>query len=140
MNLNDILGNFDQNTDKELLTYYQQIECKSKALANSLRRCFNNARQSKRFEAAYLSGRKGEHSDLSSEDLLDVLIAGFKEEDFLIFREFVRLLRACSLHIGGQISKEIKRHYTQTLNGKRVLLSYEAGCNEAGYQGNNSHS
>jgi hypothetical protein len=131
MNLAAKLKQFDDSIDEALLEPYKAIEEKSKALANSLRRCFSEARESARFEAAYKAGNENRWKDLSEEELQNKLIEPFEEVDYLIFREFVRLLRACSLHIGGNISGQIRKCYIQTFKEDRVLLAYKAGLEEA---------
>ncbi|HEY9886191.1 MAG TPA: hypothetical protein V6C96_02910 [Vampirovibrionales bacterium] len=117
---------FDEKIDKKLKTAFQEIELKSRALSKSLQRCFLDARQSDRFEYAYLEGQKFDKDDLTiskQNAFLEVVNNKFEQADFIVFREFVRLLRACSLHIGGHVSKEVKDLYNETLKGKRVLIA-----------------
>ncbi len=126
-NLVNLLAEYDDAVDLELLDCYASIELKSKALANSLRRCFREARESKRFEAAYKAGVEKKYVGLSENEIIELLNKEFEEEDFMIFREFVRLLRACSLHISGEISGKIKEKYNHTFKQDRLLLAYKVG-------------
>jgi hypothetical protein len=126
-NLAKLLAEYDDAIDLELADCYASIELKSKALANSLRRCFREARESKRFEAAYKAGLEKKYEGLSENEIIELLNKEFEEEDFMIFREFVRLLRACSLHISGEISGKIKEKYKHTLKQDRLLLFLRAG-------------
>ncbi len=120
---------FDAEIDQLLIEPFAEIEIKSKALANSLKRCLDEARNSRRFEAAYKAGLEAKWANLSQEEILSNLIKPFEEEDFMHFREFVRLLRACSLHIGGQTSAKIKTAYNKTLKNERLFTAYQQGLN-----------
>ncbi|MDJ0625601.1 MAG: hypothetical protein QNJ31_04450 [Candidatus Caenarcaniphilales bacterium] len=118
---------FDESIDRQLVEVFSEIELKSKALAISLKRCFNEARSSQRFEYAYQMGMKQEFKDCNQQDLLTILISPYEDKDFEIFREFIRLLRACSLHIGGRVSQQIRDCYNKTFKEDRVLLAYKLG-------------
>lgn len=133
--LDQELNKFDQNINCELEEAFEEIKLKSKALASSLKRCFEDARKSERFEAAFKSGLDEINTsqipnkinqEISSE-LLNEINNKYEEKDFMIFREFVRLLRACSLHIGGHVSGKIKDCYNKTLKEERVLIAYNLG-------------
>jgi hypothetical protein len=123
------LNQFDKTIDESLQEPYSRIQEKSKALAISLKRCFEEARNSRRFEEAYQAGLEGKYQNLSTDELLKQLTIFFEEEDFMSFREFVRLLRACSLHIGGEVSGQIREAYNKTSKGERLLLAYNQGLN-----------
>jgi len=127
MSLADALKSFDERIDQSLTEAYLEIEKKSKALANSLKRCFDEARTSVRFEKAYQLGLNGEYPNLSEEEIIKKLVEDFETIDFEIFREFVRLLRACSLHIGGNISAPIRDAYNKTFKEDRLILAFREG-------------
>lgn len=127
MSLADALKSFDERIDQSLTEAYLEIEKKSKALANSLKRCFDEARASARFEKAYQLGLNGEYPNLSEEEIIKKLVEDFETVDFEIFREFVRLLRACSLHIGGNISAQIRDAYNKTFKEDRLILAFREG-------------
>lgn len=131
MNLESKLKKFDEDIDALLVEPFTEIETKSKALALSLKRCFDDARKSKRFEYAFKMGQENKLKDKETKDLLNEIIAPFENEDFEIFREFVRLLRACSLHIGGDISRQIRECYNKTFKEDRILLAYNCGIEES---------
>lgn len=130
--LQEALENFDRGIAQELEAPLQEIRQKSKALANSLQRCFQAARTSQRFLAAYQRGLNPDPATetLSREELLKSLAQPFEEADFLPYREFVRLLRACSLHIGGRTSQQIRDCYNRTFYGERLALAYRCGLAE----------
>jgi len=130
MSLADKLKHFDLMTEERLQEPYRKIEERSKALANSLRRCFEEARSSRRFEYAHQIGLSGQYQGLAEEELLKLINEKFEEQDFTIFREFVRLLRACSLHIGGETSAQIRDCYNQTFKEDRVIIAYNEGLRE----------
>jgi hypothetical protein len=130
MNLPKKLTDFDREIEASLAEPYKQIEEKSKALASSLRRCFQEAQNSGRFAAAYKAGQTGLLKNIGREALLQKFNADFEEADYMSFREFVRLLRACSLHIGGKVSGQIKECYNKTFKEDRILLAYELGLQE----------
>lgn len=121
------LESFDLKIEQALSEPLSDVEVKSKALANSLRRCFEEARNSERYLEAYKAGLENKWHNLNQDELLKELITPFEEKDFMSFREFVRLLRACSLHIGGEVSGKIKEAYNKTLKGERLLIAYEQG-------------
>ena len=125
------LEDFDLKVEQNLRKSYQIIAQKSKALSGSLKRCFQKARNSQRFNHAYEAGKARKWQFLEPDQLLRQLTEPFEKEDFMDFREFVRLLRACSLHISGEVSAQIKEKYNQTMKGERVLLAYTQGLNEA---------
>ncbi len=43
------------------------------------------------------------------------------------YREFVRLLRACSIDVGGEVSSHIKEMYNNFFLGKRLVKAYLLG-------------
>ncbi len=131
--LEEALGEYDRRVDEALSPAYQSIELKSRALAASLRRCFREARASERFLWLYQRGLAAEFTDLSMSELADRAEQKFSESDFMVFREFVRLLRACSLHIGGEISGVVKEKYREIFFGERISIAHRFGLVEGGF-------
>ncbi|MDX1917519.1 MAG: hypothetical protein SFT81_00025 [Candidatus Caenarcaniphilales bacterium] len=119
-----VLEEFDREQDYDLEACFASISEKSTALALSLKRCFEQARSSDRFQEAY---RLAASTNFTEIELLKRLVNQFEAQDYLIFREFVRLLRACSLHISGEISGKIKAAYLEAFKGKRLWIAYQAG-------------
>ena len=123
--------------DKELLEklddYLGVVREKSKALASSLKRCFDNARKSQRFLLVYKLGQKDKKENKSiNEEELENYLKGylkdyFEKNDFMHYREFVRLLRACSIDVGGEVSSHIKKMYNNYFLGKRLIKAYKLG-------------
>ena len=131
--------------DKELLSnldyYFDIVRKKSRALASSLKRCFDNARKSKRFLLVYELGLKdskdaptGRLNELAENDLKKYLENHlkdyFEKNDFMHYREFVRLLRACTIDVGGNVSYPIKQMYNDFFLGKRLIAAYKLGLSQ----------
>ena len=119
---------FDGQIDLALEPAIAAVNEHSTALGRSLLRAMTNARQSRRFEAAVNAGR--DCSNLSPEHeniILKQINAEFQELDFMIFFEYVRLLRACTLSAGGTVSKIIRDCYNRTLFTERVSLAIRTG-------------
>ncbi|GEM_PF-1481787 len=125
--------------DKELLSnldhYLDIVRKKSRALASSLKRCFDNARKSKRYLLVYELGIKdrrdvpAERLDKDLEKYLEnYLKEYFEKNDFMHYREFVRLLRACTIDAGGDISFHIKEMYNNFFFKKRLIEAYKVGA------------
>lgn len=125
------------SVDKEILEkldhYLSIVREKSKALASSLKRCFDNARKSQRFVLVFNLGKKDkkENKFINEEELekyLGVFLSDyFEKNDFMHYREFVRLLRACSIDVGGEVSSKIKQSYNNFFLGKRLVVAYKLG-------------
>ncbi len=125
------------SVDKEILEnldhYLNIVREKSKALASSLKRCFDNARKSHRFVLVYKLGKndRKENKLINEEELekyLEVFLKDyFEKNDFMHYREFVRLLRACSIDVGGEVSSPIKEMYNNFFLGKRLVMAYKLG-------------
>ena len=133
--------------DKELLSnldhYLDIVRKNSRALASSLKRCFDNARKSKRYLLVYELGIKdrrdatvghlskdvpAERIDKDLEKYLENhLKEYFEKNDFMHYREFVRLLRACTIDVGGDISFHIKEMYNNFFFKKRLIEAYKIG-------------
>ena len=126
-----------EEIDKEVignLDYWLEIvRAKSKALASSLKRCFNNAKNSERYLLVYKLGKEDalSNTDIKEEELEEYLENYlkdyFEKNDFMHYREFVRLLRACTIDLGGDVSSEIKKMYNNFFLGKRLIKAYMLG-------------
>ena len=121
----DIIGKLDH--------YLDIVRKKSKALASSLKRCFSNARKSKRYVLVYDLGiedyKKNSHieEEKLGPYLEDYLADYFEKNDFMHYREFVRLNRACAIDVGGEVSSQIKNMYNDFFFGKRLVMAYMLG-------------
>ena len=126
-----------ESIDKEILLnldhYLTLVREKSRALASSLKRCFDNARNSMRYVLVYNLGKEDSKNkkDIKEEDLQKYLETHLKEyfekNDFMHYREFVRLLRACTIDLGGEVSSPIKEAYNNFFVGKRLITAYRLG-------------
>ena len=126
-----------ESIDKEILSNLnEQLEIvrkKSRALASSLKRCFDNARKSKRYVLVYDLGKEDARNNnyIKEEELKSYLENHSKEffekNDFMHYREFVRLLRACTIDVGGKTSYQIKEMYNNYFYGKRLIKAYLLG-------------
>ncbi len=86
---------------------------KSKALASNLKRCIVTFQKSDR----YLRAFNGEEVPLKEKEL--------KEEEFLIFREYVRLLRSCTIMCGKEVSEDYRKLFMEFFSGARLDLARE---------------
>ena len=126
-----------ESIDKELLLdldhYLNLVREKSRALASSLKRCFNNARKSMRYVLVYNLGKEDlkNKNHIKEEELQkyleEYLKDYFEKNDFMHYREFVRLLRACTIDVGGEVSSPIKEAYNNFFFGKRLITAYKLG-------------
>lgn len=125
----------DREVTRDLDLWLEVVNKKSKALSSSLRRCFNNAKKSMRFALVYELGKKDAKNmkDIKEEELetylVDCLKDYFEKNDFMHYREFVRLLRACTIDVGGEASSHIKEMYNDFFFGKRLVKAYKLGRN-----------
>ena len=123
----------DKEITCELDKYLIKVEEKSHALAISLKRCFEDARKSKRFLLVYDLGKKDafDKKYIKEEELESYLMNHLKDNpsksDFLHYREFVRLLRACTITCKGDVSSHIKGMYNNFFSGRRLIKAYELG-------------
>ena len=123
----EILSNLDH--------YLEIVREKSKALASSLKRCFDNARKSMRYVLVYKLGKEDRRNNnkIKEEELEqyleDYLKDYFEKNDFMHYREFVRLLRACTIDTGGEVSSQIKSMYNEMFFGKGLIKAYKLGLN-----------
>ena len=128
-----LLDSIDNEIISELDFYLDRVREKSKALASSLKRCFDNARKSMRFVLVYNLGKedKKNRKDIKEEELKTYLEGYlkdyFEKNDFMHYREFVRLLRACTIDVGGKVSSPIKEAYNNYFLGKRLIKAYKLG-------------
>ena len=123
--------------DKEIISdldyWLDIVRKKSKALSSSLKRCFDNARKSMRYVLVYNLGKedKAKNKYIKEEELGqylgNYLKDYFEKNDFMHYREFVRLLRACSIDVGGEASSHIKEMYNNFFLGKRLVMAYKLG-------------
>lgn len=123
----------DTELIKDLDHWLNIVREKSNALASSLKRCFDNARKSMRFVVVYNLGKedtknKKEIKDEELEKYLENYLKDyFEKNDFMHYREFVRLLRACTIDVGGEASSHIKEMYNNFFLGKRLVKAYKLG-------------
>ena len=126
-----------ESIDKEILlnldTNLNLVREKSRALASSLKRCFDNARKSMRYVLVYNLGKEDYKNQKNIKDeelekyLEDYLKEYFEKNDFMHYREFVRLLRACTIDVGGEVSSPIKEMYNEFFLGERLVEAYKLG-------------
>lgn len=128
----------DNEVVRDLDHWLEIVKKKSRALASSLKRCFENARKSMRYVIIYKLGQvdASQPPAISRDDeelekyLENHLKEYFEKNDFMHYREFVRLLRACTIDLGGDISFEIKKRYKDFFSGKRLITSYKLGLSK----------
>lgn len=126
----------DEDLLKDLDFYLEKVKANSRALASSLKRCFDNAKKSERFLLVYELGIKDkeENKQISKEKLEEYLEEHlkdyFEKNDFMHYREFIRLLRACTIDVGGEVSSHIKEMYNDFFLRKRLFEAYLQGINE----------
>ena len=123
----------DKEIVGELDHYLEIVKKESRALSLSLKRCFDNARKSMRYVLVYNLGKEDAKNkkDIKEEELEsyleNYLKDYFEKNDFMHYREFVRLLRACTIDVGGDISFHIKEMYNNFFLGKRLVKAYKLG-------------
>ena len=132
--LNKVLS---ESIDKEILAnldhYLNLVREKSRALSSSLKRCFDNARRSLRYVLVYNLGKEDFKNQKNiKEDELEKYLENYlkdycEKNDFMHYREFVRLLRACTIDVGGEVSSPIKEAYNNFFLGKRLKEAYKLG-------------
>lgn len=128
-----LVTSIDKEITHDLEKYLDMIRKKSRALASSLKRCFDNARKSKRYVLIYNLGKQDavNKSNIKEEELKsyleNYLKDYFEKNDFMHYREFVRLLRACTIDVGGEVSSPIKEMYNDFFLGKRLIKAYKLG-------------
>lgn len=129
-------AHLQETIDKEILFqldyWLEVVSKKSKALSSSLRRCFNNARKSMRYVLVYKLGVEDKKNKKEIKEKLESYLENylsdyFEKNDFMHYREFVRLLRACTIDVGGEASSNIKEMYNDFFFGKRLVKAYKLG-------------
>ncbi len=136
--LDKLLGEqIDKDIISELDYYLDVVKGKSRALSSSLKRCFDNAKNSRRYLLVYNLGKKDAQTGTDIKDdiqlrkyLEDSLKDYFEKNDFMHYREFVRLNRACAIDVGIEVSSKIKDMYNNFFSGKRLTQAYRLGLNE----------
>lgn len=113
--LNKALSKYDEEIYAKLDLVLSQISLRSNALASNLKDCFNQLRLSDRYLRAY----NGEEVPILEQDL--------REEEFMIFRKYVRLLRSSTILCGHESSKEIKELFLDFFSGSRLKLAKDLG-------------
>ena len=126
-----------ESIDKEILLNLDHnlslVREKSRALASSLKRCFDNAKKSMRYVLVYNLGKEDSKNKKYTKEeelqkyLEDYLKDYFEKNDFMHYREFVRLLRACTIDVGGEVSSPIKEAYNNFFLGRRLIRAYKIG-------------
>ena len=124
----------DKDIISELDYYLDVVKGKSRALSSSLKRCFENAKNSRRYLLVYNLGKKDAQTGTDIKDdiqlrkyLEDFLKDYFEKNDFMHYREFVRLNRACAIDVGIEVSSKIKDMYNNFFSGKRLTQAYKLG-------------
>ncbi len=129
--LDNILSEkIDKDLLKDLDHYLDIVRKSSRALASSLKRCFDNAKKSERYLLVYELGLKDRNKEAKQDlekYLENYLKDYFEKNDFMHYREFVRLLRACTIDVGGEVSSQIKEMYNNFFLGKRLVKAYMLG-------------
>ena len=126
----------DKEIIGELDSWLSIVRGKSRALASSLKRCFDNARKSMRYVLVYNLGKNNALNNIHiKEEELEKYLENhlkdyFEKNDFMHYREFVRLLRACTIDVGGKTSSHIKGMYNNFFLGKRLVKAYLLGKEE----------
>lgn len=111
--LNLKLKSYDDKVFQDLEPVLEEISKKSKALASNLKNCFTEIALSDRYLRAY----NGDDVAIEEKDL--------KEDEFMIFRKYVRLLRSCTIMCGGELSNSYKKLFIDFFMGKRLSLARE---------------
>ena len=135
----------DKEILKDLDDLLNTVRQKSRALASSLQRCFDNARKSMRYVIVYNLGkerdgepaakgepRQGRERRRDGDEELEKYLADylkdyFEKNDFMHYREFIRLNRACAIDVGIDVSSKIKDMYNDFFSGKRLIRAYQLG-------------
>lgn len=116
LSLNQSLQEYDNQVMSDLKPILEEISKNSKALASNLKACFTDIAKTDR----YLRACKGEFVGLEEKD--------FTEEEFQIFRKYVRLLRSCTIMCGNDLSARYKKIFLDYFSGRRLELAREAAA------------
>ena len=101
---------YDDEIYEKLEPVLEKISENSKALASNLKSCFTEIAESDRYLRAY----NGEEIAIKEKDL--------REDEFMIFRKYVRLLRSCTIMCGGDVSDKFKKLFIDFFMGERLSL------------------
>ena len=105
------LAIYDAEIMKDLEPILLDIAKSSKALASNLKSCFTDIANTDRYLRAY----KGDSVGIEEKD--------FTEEEFNIFRKYVRLLRSCTIMCGQDLSFRYKTLFIDFFMGKRLEIA-----------------
>lgn len=86
-------------------------------MASNLKRCIEKFRLTDR----YLRAAQGQEVALKEKEL--------EAEEFLIFREYVRLLRSCTIMCGKELSEEYRGLFWEFFAGRRLDLAKKIKAN-----------
>lgn len=109
--LNQNLHDYDARIISELEPILDEISKNSKALASNLKACFTDIAKTDRYLRAY----NGEAVGIQEKD--------FTEEEFNIFRKYVRLLRSCTIMCSNDLSAKFKKLFLDFFMGTRIELA-----------------
>ena len=113
--LNEKLKDYDEDFFKRLDPVLDKISEKSQALASSLKKTITNFRETDR----YLKASNGENVAILEKELT--------EREFMIFREYVSLLRSCTIMCGHDQSEEFKNLFKEFFSGERLERAKKLG-------------
>jgi len=105
------LAVYDAEIMLELEPILLEIAKSSKALASNLKSCFTEIANTDRYLRAYRG------------DLVGIEEKDFTEEEFNIFRKYVRLLRSCTIMCGQDLSFRYKTLFIDFFMGKRLEIA-----------------
>lgn len=114
--LNEYLKEYDRAIFEQLDLILEKVSEKSKALASNLKRCLTKMRDTDRYLRAFYN----QPVAIKENELTG--------EEFLIFREYVRLLRSCTIMCGPEASAQFKKLFLDFFAGARVELAREYGA------------
>lgn len=115
MNLEEKLLSYDKKFYEDLEPVLEKIRSKSKALASNLKECIEALAKSDRYLRAY------------NQEKIAMKESELEEEEFMIFRKYVRLLRSCTILCGQESSAEFKKYFLDFFSGSRIDLARDLG-------------
>ncbi|MCE2928104.1 MAG: hypothetical protein LW817_00550 [Candidatus Caenarcaniphilales bacterium] len=105
------LAKYDEKFFAELAPILEIIKQKSKALASNLLDCIIQLQKSDR----YLKASQGFNVAIKESDL--------KDQEFEIFRKYVRLLRSCTIICDQETSGKFKTLFWDFFAGARLVIA-----------------
>jgi arginyl-tRNA--protein-N-Asp/Glu arginylyltransferase len=111
--INLALRDYDSTYFENLDLVLRNISHKSKALASNLKDCIIRLKNSDRYLRAY------------RQEKIAVKDSELEDEEFEIFRKYVRLLRSCTIMCGHESSNEYKKLFIDFFSGTRLKLAQE---------------